>query len=103
MRYRMLGSKPGKAVIVNEAHGLRRDTIRQLLVALERVPDYACWVFTTTKAGEAKLFDDDVAGDAAPLLSRCIEVAWRTAPTTWSAFAARAREIARREGIDGLP
>src|ERR1700730_7907209 len=33
-RFRMLGSKPGRAYIVNEAHGLRKDTIRQLLVAL---------------------------------------------------------------------
>ena len=51
MRYRMLGSKPGKAVIVNEAHGLRKDAIRQLLVVLERLPGHACWLFTTTKAG----------------------------------------------------
>jgi DNA polymerase III subunit gamma/tau len=28
--------KPGRAYIVNEAHGLRKDVIRQLLVTLER-------------------------------------------------------------------
>jgi len=33
-----LGDKPGRAFIVNEAHGLRKDTIRQLLVLLERLP-----------------------------------------------------------------
>jgi DNA polymerase III subunit gamma/tau len=99
-RFRMLGAKPGKAYIVNEAHGLRKDAIRQLLVALERLPEYVIWVFTTTKSGEEKLFDDDVAGDAAPLLSRCIEVLL-TADTR--AFAERARAVAIAEGVDGLP
>ena len=33
---RGMGEKGGRAVIVNEAHALRKDVIRQLLVALER-------------------------------------------------------------------
>ncbi len=32
------GDKRGRAYIVNEAHGLRKDVIRQLLVTLERIP-----------------------------------------------------------------
>jgi hypothetical protein len=99
-RYRMLGSKPGRAYIVNEAHGLRKDTIRQLLVALERLPDYVVWIFTTTKSGEASLFECDDAGDAAPLLSRCIEV---TLAADTRAFAERAKWVAMQEGVDGLP
>jgi replication-associated recombination protein RarA len=99
-RYRMLGTKPGRAYLVNEAHGLRKDTIRQLLVALERLPDYVIWVFTTTKSGQASLFECDDAGDAAPLLSRCIEVGL-TADTR--AFAERAKTVAMAEGMDGLP
>ena len=99
-RYRMLGTKPGRAYLVNESHGLRRDTIRQLLVALERLPEHVAWIFTTTKSGEAKLFDDNDAGDAAPLLSRCIEV---TLANDTKAFAERAKAIAVKEGMDGLP
>src|SRR5205807_862857 len=68
-RYRMLGVKPGKAYIVNEAHGLRKDAIRQLLVELERLPEHVVWIFTTTATGQAGLFENDVSGDAAPLLS----------------------------------
>lgn len=100
MQYRMLGAMPGKAYIVNEAHGLRKDTIRQLLVVLERLPSYVTWIFTTTKSGELKLFDDDTGGDAAPLLSRCIEL---SLVRDDAAFARRAREIAQAEGVDGLP
>ena len=64
--------KGGRAVIVNEAHGLRRDTIRQLLVMLERLPDHAMVIFTTTWAGQELLFEG--SEDASPLLSRCIEL-----------------------------
>jgi len=99
-RFRMLGSKAGRAFIVNEAHGLRKDTIRQLLVTLERLPEYVVWIFTTTKSGEGKLFEDDVAGDAAPLLSRCVEV---TLAMDTRAFAERAKWVSVQEGIDGLP
>lgn len=103
MRFRGFGAKPGKAFIVNEAHGLRKDTIRLLLVFLERLPAHCCFIFTTTKAGQESLFEDDVSGDASPLLSRCTEVTLDAGDSTQRAFAARAREIAQREGIDGLP
>ncbi len=49
--------KGGRAFIINEAHGLRKDTIRQLLVVLERLPDHVVVVFTTTCEGEGQLFD----------------------------------------------
>lgn len=66
--------KAGWAVLVNECHGLRKDTVRMLLDVLERLPKYVVWVFTTTNQGQASFFDDDTTGDAAPLLSRCVEV-----------------------------
>lgn len=103
MRFRGFGAKPGKAYIVNEAHGLRRDTIRLLLVVLERLPAHCCFIFTTTKAGQESLFEDDVSGDASPLLSRCTEITLDNGDATQLAFAKRALEIARREGCDGLP
>src|SRR5262249_2966470 len=80
--------------------GLRKDTIRQLLVALERLPEYVVWIFTTTKSGEASLLFDDDAGDARPLLSRCIEM---TLGADARAFAERAKAVAKDEGIDGPP
>lgn len=103
---RSLFGAGGKCFIVNEAHGLRRDALRELLTAIEPdggLPGHICWIFTTTKNGEAKLFDDDESGDAAPLLSRCIELTLTYDESTRAAFASRARDIATREGIGGLP
>ena len=95
-----IGSKPGRAVIVNEAHGLRKDTVRALLVALEPIPPHIVWVFTTTNDGQDKLFDD--TDDAGPLLSRCtrIELARQGIAKP---FAAHVKAIAEREGLDGRP
>jgi DNA polymerase-3 subunit gamma/tau len=100
MRTRGLGQKSGRAYIVNEAHGLRRDTIRQLLVVLERLPAHVVWVFTTTNDGEQSLFDD--CDDASPLLSRCITLALSRRDLA-RPFAERARVIAQAEGLDGRP
>jgi DNA polymerase-3 subunit gamma/tau len=95
-----LGEKRGRAFIVNEAHGLRKDTIRRLLTMMEPMPDHVAWIFTTTNDGQETLFDDHE--DAGPLLSRCAEI--RLAQRDLAkAFAERAREIARAEGLDGKP
>lgn len=90
----------GWAIIVNEAHGLRRDSVRQFLVFLERLPSHAVVIFTTTNEGEEHLFDG--CDDMAPLLSRCcrIELARRDLAKP---FAERAKAIAEREGLDGQP
>ena len=50
-RYFPMGSKPGRAVVINEAHGLRKDSIRRLLVMLDSVPRLFAWFFTTTSLG----------------------------------------------------
>ena len=92
--------KGGKAIIINEAHGLRRDTIRQLLVVLERIPGHVVWIFTTTKDGENDLFDD--CADAHPLLSRCIVCSLAQRGLA-EVFAVRCREIATKEGLNGKP
>jgi DNA polymerase III gamma/tau subunit len=95
-----MSDKGGRAVIVNEAHGLRRDVIRQLLVSLERIPAHVVWVFTSTTEGTETLFED--CDDASPLLSRCmrIDLARRDLARP---FAERAKQIAEREGLDGKP
>jgi DNA polymerase-3 subunit gamma/tau len=90
----------GRAVIVNEAHRLRKDSIRTLLVMLERVTGHVCWVFTTTVEGQSALFDD--CDDASPLLSRCIRLDLARRDLA-KPFAERAQQIAQREGSDGKP
>lgn len=94
------GGRGGRVWIVNEAHGLRRDTMRQLLVLLERLPNHVALIFTTTKDGQDSLFEDEA--DAHPLLSRCVVVSL-TSQGLAQRFADRAREIAQREGLDGQP
>lgn len=90
----------GRAIVVNEAHGLRAQIVRQLLGLLERLPSHVCVIFTTTTDGLA-LFED-CQTDASPLLSRCIEVRL-TSQGLCKPFAARVKEIAEREGLDGQP
>ena len=90
--------KGGRALLINEAHGLRRDTIRQMLVWFERLPSHVVIVLTTTWQGEELLFDG--SEDASPLLSRCIELRL-TNQGFAQAFAVRAKWIAEQEGLDG--
>jgi len=99
MMYRGFG-KGGKAFIINESHGLRQGTIRRLLGILERIPEYCVFIFTTTKVGQEKLFDDQI--DASPLLSRCIEIAL-TNQGLAKVFAEHCRNIATAENLDGKP
>ena len=92
--------KGGRAYIINEAHGLRTAIIRRLLGLLERIPNHVCIIFTTTKLGESKLFDDQI--DANPLLSRCIKIEL-TNQGLASVFAEHCRQIATKENLNGKP
>ncbi len=107
-----LGEKPGRAYIVNEAHGLNRAAVRQLLTTLERIPKHVVWIFTTTCDGQESLFDEQI--DAHPLLSRCVELplarrglggtpARNGQPAKPGPFALRAQKIAEAEGLNGRP
>ncbi len=97
-----MGCKTGRAYLVNEVHGLNAIQVRKLLTVIEpgEIPAHVVWCFTTTVQGQAKLFEG--CDDASPLLSRCtvIELAQRG---LLEAFAARAREIAQTENMDGQP
>lgn len=92
----------GWAIIVNEAHGLRPAVVRRLLTALEPISEWAVWIFTSTNDGTQLLLDK--SEDTAPLLHRCkqIKLYGGTRPATCAAFAARAREIAIKENMDGM-
>lgn len=92
--------KGGRAFIINESHGLRKASIRRLLGLLERIPDHICIVFTTTKLGENKLFDDQI--DASPLLSRCAKIEL-TNQGLAKVFAEHCWRIATRENLNGKP
>jgi replication-associated recombination protein RarA len=95
--------KAGWCLIVNECHRLRRDTTTALLDVLERLPGHVCWVFTTTRQGQAAFFEDDATGDCAPLVSRCVEVALEDSRASRQALARRAKAVAQAAGCDGLP
>ena len=90
----------GRAYLINEAHGLSRPSIRQLLVLLERLPSHVIFVFTTTNEGVEGLFEEKI--DAHPLLSRCQEI--KPARRNLSEpFARRARDVPIASGLNGQP
>ena len=88
------------ALIANEAHGLQRDIIRKLLCMLDPVPSHILWALTTTSESQDKLFDN--LDDAHPLLSRCVNLPLARRDLA-KQFAAKAREIATAENLDGRP
>jgi len=92
--------KGGRAFIINEAHGLPRTAIRRLLGILERIPKHVVFIFTTTRLGERKLFDDQI--DAHPLLSRCCKIELDYLSLT-EKFARYCRDIATKENLNGKP
>ena len=92
--------KGGRAYIINEAHGLRKPIIRRFLGLLERIPSHVCIVFTTTKTGESKLFDDQI--DAHPLLSRCAKIEL-TNQGLAKPFAEHCQQVAEKENLNGKP
>jgi hypothetical protein len=98
---RLGGFEPGgRVLIINESHGLSRACIEILLDGLESLPAHACIIFTTTKQGEDRLFEDQI--DSGPLVDRCLTLTL-TNQGLADAFAQRALEIARTEGLDGQP
>ena len=100
MRLYGWGSRPGRCWIINESHGLRGPIVSRLLTLLESLPDHVAIMFTTKIEGQAELFEG--ALDANPLLSRCIRLDLARRDLA-KPFAARCREIATEEGLNGRP
>ena len=89
----------GQALIINEAHGLSKPLIEYLLDAIEGLSEHCCIIFTTTRAGN-DLFEEKL--DSSPFKSRC--TAFNTAArNVCKPFAARAKQIAQTEGLNGKP
>jgi len=82
--------------IVNEAHEMQRRAVNAWLTLLERLPERWLVIFTTTQPADKDLFGDFTE----PLLSRCVVFEF-TNQGLAKAFAARAKEIARAENLDG--
>jgi replication-associated recombination protein RarA len=97
---RGMGERGGRALIVNEAHGLRKEVIRALLVTLERLPAHVAVTFTTTCEGQEAMFED--YDDASPLLCRCLRLDLGRRDLA-RPFAERAKAIAERERLNGQP
>lgn len=92
---RRLGDKPGRVIIINEAHGLNSAARGQLLTTLERLPNHVAWIFTTTDDGAQKFLE---GFDAPPFLSRCAELPMARRGLA-DGIAARAVEIAIAEQL----
>ncbi len=94
-----IGSKRGRVIILNEVHGMKKESVRALLVLLEKenMREHLSWVLTTTLAGHQKLFDGI---EADPLISRCVHFRLE-AFRYLNEFAQRAMEIAEIEGLGG--
>jgi DNA polymerase III gamma/tau subunit len=100
----LFGAATGRAVIMNEVHALRPEAVTALLTILERpgqpIPEHVVWIFTTSVEGQQALSDG--IDDSHALLSRCVELPLSRQGLA-KVFAARAREIAQAEGLDGKP
>lgn len=89
----------GVCLIVNEAHGMNKASVRRLLTFFDRLRPWVTIIFTTTNDGQQVFEEMD---DGGPLLSRCTKLQLAkqgVAPM----LAKRAREIAQAEGLDGQP
>lgn len=86
-----------RARIVNEAQAMTGRAVQAWLTVLDKLPPRVLVIFTTTE-DSADLFGQFDG----PFRSRCKTVAF-TNQGLALAFARRAREIARAEGMDGKP
>jgi len=83
--------------IVNEAQAMTARAVQAWLTLLDPLPRHVVVIFTTTD-DSADLFGQYDG----PFRSRCKTVAF-TNPGLAPLFAARARQIAQQEGLDGRP
>lgn len=101
-RMRPLGDRSLQVQLVNEAHNLRGPCVSELQTILETksIQRNSCWIWTTTTEGQT-LFGESKF-DALPFLSRCLQFKLESARYL-EKFAARVKEIAVAEGLDGAP
>jgi len=93
----LLGSKSGRAIVINEVHKLDSRVIGRMLTSFERIHPNCTFLLTTQNAHKQKgLFDDD---DSSALESRC--TVFRMEGEKYAKmFAERVRQIAIDEGLE---
>lgn len=96
--YKPMTGALSNVLIINEAHGLRKDSIRGLLVVLEALTPWMTVIFTTTNEA-MELFEDSQI-DSSPLVDRCLALRLSARPGV-EALADHVRGIAVKEGLDG--
>lgn len=99
-RYAGMGDRAGRVYIVNEVHTMTAQAVGKWLTVLERIPQHAAVIFTTTVDG-VEAFGESKR-DAKPFLSRCVWLALAQRGLA-DAFAEHAQKIAQAEGLDGKP
>jgi replication-associated recombination protein RarA len=63
----------GFAFVINEAHNMHTKCVSRLQTVLESdAMRFSTWIFTTTDAGQLRLFDGKF--DTFPFLSRCVQI-----------------------------
>lgn len=96
--YKPMTGALSNVLIINEAHGLRKDSIRGLLVVLEALTPWMTVIFTTTNEA-MELFEDSQI-DSSPLVDRCLSLRLSARPGV-KELALHVRGIAIEEGLDG--
>jgi len=101
------GGKTGRAFIIDECHGMRKDIVERFLGILEHIPSHVCFLFTSTREPDPQttLFettDPKHDEDERAFVSRC-KVVRLTNQGLNKVFAAHCQRIAQGEGLDGKP
>lgn len=96
--YKPMTGALSNVLIINEAHGLRKDSIRALLVVLEALTPWMTVIFTTTNEA-LELFEDSQI-DSSPLIDRCLSLKLSARPGV-KELAVYVQDIAKAEGLDG--
>ncbi len=99
--------KTGRAFIIDECHGMRKDVVERFLGILEHIPSHVVFLFTTTREPDPQtmLFETTYPKhdeDERAFVSRC-KVIRLTNQGLNKVFAEHCQRIAQAEGLDGKP
>jgi len=99
-------AKTGRAFIIDECHGMRKDVVERFLGILEHIPSHVVFLFTTTNDDtQGTLFettDPKDKTDERAFASRCHTIRLTNQGLN-KVFAEHCRKIAQAEGLDGKP
>ena len=105
-QYTFSAGKTGRAFVIDECHGMRKDIVERFNAILEHVPSHVAFFFTTTNEpddAQATLFDTTdpkERKDERAFMSRCHVIRLTNQGLT-RIFAEHCQRIAQAEGLDG--